>query len=65
MEPTKITVLLQVFDDFQHILLHYSTDYTMKTPRKGFIAQHREWSQKIDIVKALIEDAEQSESEQR
>ena len=62
MEPTKITVLLQVFDDFQHILLRYSNDYTMKTPRKEFISQYLEWSQKVDIVKALIEDAEQAES---
>lgn len=64
MNPTKITVLLQVFDDFQHILLRYSADYTMQTPKKGYVAQYWEWSQKVDIVKSLIEDIEQAETMQ-
>lgn len=58
MEHTKLSVLVQVFDDFQHILLRYSGDYTMTAPKKGCIAQYREWSQKVDIIKAIIADEE-------
>ena len=59
MNPTKLTVLLQVFDDFQHILLRYSADYTMQMPKKGYVAQYWEWSQKVDIIRSIIEDEEQ------
>lgn len=62
MEPSKISVLLQVFDDFQHILLRYSSDYTMRTPRKGYIQQYWEWSQKIDVIKSVIEEIEKRDS---
>lgn len=58
MEHIKLSVLVQVFDDFQHILLRYSSDYTMQTPKEGYTAQYREWSQKVDIIKAIIEDEE-------
>lgn len=59
MNPTKLTVLLQVFDDFQHILLRYSADYTMQMPKTGYVAQYWEWSQKVDIIRSIIEDEEQ------
>lgn len=59
MELTKLSVLVQVFDDFQHILLRYSNDYTMTTPKKDCVAQYWEWLQKVDIIRAIIEDEEQ------
>ena len=65
MEPTKLTVLLQVFDDFQHILLRYSADYTMKIPKKGYDAQYWEWSQKVNLVQRIIEDEEFIEGEKQ